>query len=299
LQPSDRRIGLAKSIAISTLAGVGLLIFVTWMLGRTAGLPFGESVGNVFQTVDRVTSSTLEAHARVPAAGTHARALLFHYAADFKVPHLFLLCLLPVLALMCKRRHLWSRQHPHALLLIAALIPVTVYMAVGYIGDGYPRYFLIAFPPLLILLGLCLSESSRQWKILASTLVLAIGAALMLPQTRKAMRSPGSPTVFRGEEGTRQAALLIGALTRPGDLVLGPDNAAYYLRDRRWMVEDSFVPYPPVHPLALAMAPQLRAVMFKADQNQGVIGQLIAAIERSGATRYKVGSYEVVVATSR
>lgn len=181
---------------------------------------------------------------------------------------------------------------------IATLIPVTVYMAVGYIGDAFPRYFLIAFPPLLILLGLCLQELSSKWRIAASALVLVIGTALMMPATWQAIHSPGSPTVFRGEEGTRQAALLIGALTKPGDLVLGPDNSAYYLRDRRWMVEDSFVPYPAAHAQALAMAPQLRAAMFKAGQNQGVMGQLIETIERSGATVRRIGSYEVVVATS-
>jgi hypothetical protein len=147
-----------------------------------------------------------------------------------------------------------------------------------------------------MLLGLCLQELSQTWRILASILLLGVGAAMMMPQTLQAIHAPGSPTVFRGEEGTRQSALLIASLTKPGDLVVGPDNAAYYVRDRRWMVDDSFLPYPALHARALAMAPELRAVMFKADQNQGVMGQLIEAIERSGATLYKVGSYEVVVA---
>jgi len=295
-QPSGNRMSLFKAAALSTAVGVSLLVFVSWILGRTASLPFNESVANVFQTVTRVTTSTLAAHASNANAGIHERALLLRYALDFKVPHLFVLCLVPALVVMARYRHLWSRQRPHAVLLVAAIMPVAAYMAVSYSGDGFPRYFLIAFPPLLMLLGLCLQELSQTWRILASILLLGVGAAMMMPQTLQAIHAPGSPTVFRGEEGTRQSALLIASLTKPGDLVVGPDNAAYYVRDRRWMVDDSFLPYPALHARALAMAPELRAVMFKADQNQGVMGQLIEAIERSGATLYKVGSYEVVVA---
>jgi hypothetical protein len=298
-QPRGERMRLLKSAAWSTGIGVGLSVFVTWMLGRTAGLPFGESVGTVFQTVLRVTGSTLNAHAITPGAGTHARSVLFRFATDFKVPHLFLLCIIPALMIMAKHRYLWSRDRPHMLLLIAALVPVGVYMGVSYVGDGFPRYFLIAFPPLLILLGLCLKELRPISRFGMSLVVIAIGTALMMPQTWRAIKSAGSPTVSPGEEGTRQAAVLVEALTRPGDLVLAPDNAAFYLEDRRWIIESSFAPYPEMHTRALAMAGHLKAAIVKIGSHEGIVDQLARTIEQSDARIFQIGSYEVVVAESR
>jgi len=295
-QPSGQRMRFLKSAGASTMAGLGLSVFITWMLGHTVGLPFNESVGTVFETVVRVTGSTLNAHASTPVAGTHARRVLFQFASDFKVPHLFLMCMIPAMILMAKYRFLWSRDRPHALLLVAALVPVVTYMTVGYVGDGFPRYFLIAFPPLIILLGLCLQELRPIWRFGVSLLLFAIGTGLMMPQTWQAIRSPGSPTVSPGEEGTRQAAFLTKALTRPGDLVLAPDNMAFYLEGHRWMIESSFAPYPEMRTQAIAMAGQLKAATVKIGSHEEIVDQLARTIERSDAQIFRIGSYEVIVA---
>ena len=295
-QDSGERIRRLKVFALGSVAGLVALVLLTLALGSTTGLGAGSTIGEEFGFVSRFTASVLERHARTPGTGFHDRAAFFRYAMDFKIPHLFLLCLIPCLAIMIMHRWLWSRKSPHVFLLLAALLPVLVYLAVGLVGDGFPRYFVIAFPPLLILLGLCLGQLTPNWRRAVSALVVGAGAVMMLPQTWATIKSPGSATVARGERGAREAALFVANLTRPGDLVMGPDNAAFYVPDRVWMVDSSFVPYPASYPKALALAPRLKAVIAKPqDSHHGISAQLIAAVEDRGARRFAIGSYLVVV----
>jgi hypothetical protein len=276
LYRGQQRGKLFLSFVLASALGVGTCVLVTWLLGRSAGVIFAQSVGYTFDTVVRVTSGTLKAHAQTASQGAADRVLLLRYLGDFKITHFLLICTLVPLSIMSGHRTLFSLRKPHLFLLIGGLLPFAVYLLVGWPGDGFPRYFVIAFPFLSTLLGLCLRELSRNARWACGALVLGIGAITMLPQTWQAMLSPGSVTVFRGERGARESARLVASLLKPG--------------------EGSFAPYRESDAQAMAMAPELRAAVITRSQwQQGIQGKLVEAIQQRGARLFQIGSYFVVV----
>jgi hypothetical protein len=302
LPPPNRRALLLKASVVATLLGILLLVGISWSLGRTTNRSLRNSLGRTYETVVGVTTATLEQHAAQEGAGARSRSSLLQFAARFEVTHLFFLCLAPSLAVLLFYRRLWSLRQPYLPLLAAALIPVAVYFYVAYSGDGYPRYFLIVFPPLCALLGLCLRELAPPWRRAVSAVIVLAGFAVMAPDTLAMMDSPGSPTVDRGVFGARAAAQALAALTKPGDLVMGPECATYYLPDRRWLVEESFAPYPGLHWRALRLAPELRAAIVRRDPATAlpdVVAQMISSLEQRGAFVFRSGSFQVIVEKPR
>lgn len=298
LAPRSSRLVLLKGSVVATVAGIVLLVGVSWSLGRTTNRSLRDSLGQTCETVVRVTSATLEQHAAQEAAGARSRSALLELAARFKATHLFVLCLAPSLAVLLFYRRLWSLSQPQVVMLAAALIPIVIYFYVAYAGDGYPRYFLIVFPPLCVLLGLCLRQLEPRWRGAVSVAVALLGCAVMAPDTLAMMKSPGSPTVARGVFGARAAAQALAALTKPGDLVMVPELATYYLPDRRWLVEESFVPYPSLHWRALRLTPELRAAIVRRDPAGAlpeVEAQMISALEQRGAFVFRSGSFQLIV----
>jgi hypothetical protein len=266
----------ALSLACWTGAGAGCFVLLAWVLGRTSGLPLLDSAGHAVAIVAAVTSAGI--------AGQGGRLILLRSMWAFKVIHLFAIAG-GAAALLMWRRPARSRG-PVAGLAIAALLPIAAYLAVGYPGDGFPRYFLIAFPPLLVLLGLLLEELPASQRAAAPALVAA-AALILVPQTVAAMRSPGS--------GAREAAALAGRLTNPGDLVCGPDNVAYYLPGRRWMIESAFAPYPDSFARARAMGKELRAIVVRRPvPPDGIMRELIDSLRRDGAVTLEAGSFDVI-----
>jgi hypothetical protein len=267
-----------RALSLARWTGVGIACFVllAWLLGRTSGLPLADSSGHVIAIIASITSASV--------AGHGGRPILLRSMWAFQVIHLLAIAGGAAALLMWRRPA--RVQGQLAGLAIAALLPVTAYLAVGYPGDGLPRYFLIAFPPLLILLGLLLEELPASRRAAVSAL-LAAAALVMFPRTVAAMRSADS--------GAREAAAIAGRLTKPGDLVCGPDNVAYYVPGRRWMIESAFAPYPDSFARARGMAKKLRAIVVRRPvPPDGIMRELIESLRRDGATTLEAGSFEVI-----
>ena len=294
LQPSRIRRSALLAFVTGTIAGLGLFVLVSWRLGLGSGFNFMQSVGYTVNTVYRVTSSTIGLHAADGNAAAGAREWLWRSAKAFRVPELFLLLVVPAVAVIAVKRYLRARGRPHVYLLLLAILPVVIYMEVGYPGDGFPRYFLEAFPPLAVLLGLCLQECSSKWRLWISIPVLGLGAVTLLPMTWASMQCPGSVTVAYGETGAHRAADLAHALTKPGDLVLGPTNSLYYIRDRAWLASNSFEAYPTLHPKALALLPQVRAAIVPHTGRSAILDTVATSLRERGAITAVIGSFDVL-----
>jgi hypothetical protein len=294
LQPSRIRRSALLAFVTGTIAGLGLFVLVSWRLGLGSGFNFMQSVGYTVNTVYRVTSSTIGLHAADGNAAAGAREWLWRSAKAFRVPELFLLLVVPAVAVIAVKRYLRARGRPHVYLLLLAILPVVIYMEVGYPGDGFPRYFLEAFPPLAVLLGLCLQECSSKWRLWISIPVLGLGAVTLLPMTWASMQCPGSVTVTYGETGAHRAADLAHALTEPGGLVLGPSQSLYYIRDRAWLASNSFEPYPTLHSKALALLPQVRAAIVPHTGRSAILDTVAASLRERGAKSTVIGSFEVL-----
>jgi hypothetical protein len=292
------RARLARLSVIATVVGVISFVLMTWTLGWTAGLGFSQSVGGVVGTVTRISGDLMPQGA---ATGVGRRLLLFNFLRAFQVDALFALVVFPVilvLLLLPDRRLL-----PGGLtgsLLLAGLLPVAVYFAGGYVGDGFPRYFLIVFPPLLILHGYAMRLlSAIQYRGLAVGIVI-LACVLLLPDMAALWGSPFSVNVDKGRGGYRPAAGLVAFFTQPGDLILAPEAATYYIPNRRWLIQEEFLPYPGKHAAARARADELRAAIVPRlpagpSRYGSPLGELVRAIDRKGSKSFYYGSLEVVV----
>jgi len=142
-------------------------------------------------------------------------------------------------------------------LLALFIVPLAAIFAVAYVGDGFPRYLLIVIPPSLFVLGRSLQILDHRTRVIAGIGIACTAVLLTGPATLRAALSPGSPNAFRGESGSRAAALFARAFTQKNDLVLAPEGEIFYLRDRRVLNIEGFEPYPERHHLATPYAPMI------------------------------------------
>jgi hypothetical protein len=297
--PARRR--LSKTLVLGTVAGVVSFVLLTWILGATSGTPFSESVGEVVHTVTRISGDLASDAASASDLPGRKRAMLWYALRAFKADVLFGILLLVLAAgelgrAQGTRRNLLARWA----LLPLVVVPIAVYFLGAYAGDGFPRYFLIVFPPLLLMAGDRLETMPAPFRRPAVALVLGLSCLMLLPETYSLWRSPGSVNVRRGIEGYRRAALFVEAWTRPGDLILAPEAAVYYVPGREWMVEESFAPYPWLYARVLSEAPSLRAAIVPRlppppNRYSTILGRLVQSLDERGGRRYAFGSFEVIV----
>lgn len=302
LLPKTKALSSVTYFAIFSIISIGLFVTVTWILGLTVNRSFQESVGGVIGTIVRIVTGKIQTNIVSEGFDSTSRHVLLSYANNFKVTHLAALCLIPSIFILIWKGKMLKRG-PYLFLMAAAAIPAVVYFTVSYTGDGYPRYFLIIFPPLFLLLGLCLQEVSRPLRTILSFAISLVGVAVMLPQTLIAINSPGSPTAFKGNYGYREAATVARALTMSGDLVMGPEAAMFYLQDRRYFVLESFAPYPERHYRALSAASEVKAAIVASKLtefgNEDIVGKIVETMKSNGASVFRVGSFDVIVRTGR
>jgi hypothetical protein len=254
-----------RDLVVANLVGAGSFVLLTWSLGRTAGYGFGDSVGYVIGTILRI-GKTLDVNA------ASSRPALFRGVANFQGWQLCIVLATPVLvgwlvSFACRRRRLGTAARGLLLTFAAfGVLPFLVYGVGGYAGDGYPRYFIIAYLALAVATGVALVELERSCGRLvhglANAALLGTAAVLFVPSTVAMMREPGTVTVMRGTTGWRHAALLADALAQPGSWIVGPERCHWYGRARPWLILDSFDPYPAMRELTFAFADKVGAVIL-------------------------------------
>ena len=299
--PQPRKFFLA--VMRASAAGVLLFIVLTWLLGLSAGVDFSGSVGEVVRTITRISGSLVQVGIVEHDSDIDRRQILYGFLSEYGAPSLFALALIPSLLSLSRESSMESPTLRRSLaLLVAGIVPVVIYFAGGYVGDGFPRYFLIVFPPLLILLGDRMGLAPRpDW---IAWVVVVAGVFLMGPDIYRLWRSPASITVARGTIGYRGAAELITALTRRGDSILGPEPSTYYSRSRNWVMLDHLLPYPDKHAAAMVRAETLTGAIVPRlppppHRYDSFTGRMVEVIERKGSCRYFYGSFEIIVARSR
>ncbi len=291
--PQGRR-ELGRDAAIGAAAGVLLVVIACALLALTGEIGPGTAVASVFGTVTRIVSSTVGRHAAVAGSGGAGRLALFRMALSFRVPELLLLCWIPAVTLLFQTRRdsAWLRRVAAQAALFC--VPLIATFAIAYVGDGFPRYLLILIPPSLLVLGGSLECLHGRARVAAMSIVAAGAVILMAPSTFAAMFSPGSPSAFHGESGTRDAARIARAFTQKDELILAPEGEIFYLRDRRVLNIDAFDPYPERRQLATPFVPSLRAAIVRRPASPAV-SEISSSIEARGATRVDVNSYSVYV----
>lgn len=292
-----RRLRLLRVSLIATAAGIVLFFLVTALLGFSADRSVSHSVGEVVHTVARISSELAAGSSAL--TGDAPRLKIFHLLGEVLMPELLILTVTPIFYFGWRLPRGSELRIALAALLLAAVLPMAVYLFGGYPGDGFPRYFLIVIPPLLLALGICVHAvdppSRRSWNavlILSSMLLLA-------PETYLLWKYPGSVTVHRNVYGYRDAALFAGSLTRPGDLILAPEAATHYVTQRRWIVVEEIEPYPSRHDNARSQSNQIAAAIVprRSPQNRqsGIVGELVTGIESRGARIFRFGTVDVIV----
>ena len=106
-----------------------------------------------------------------------------------------------------------------------ALVPAAIYLAVGFGGDGFPRYFLIVVPACLIAVT-SLIEGQR-WRRIVPVMVV-IYALAYAPQMREIYRSDTSWTGYRGQGGFEAAGRFLRLTLPEGAKILAPDPVGFY-----------------------------------------------------------------------
>ncbi len=128
-----------------------------------------------------------------------------------------------ILALMSRRR---IEVFPQCLTLATfILVPTLAYIGLGYVGDGFPRYFLIVIPASLV--AITSLRSFLPWQRLLPVGV-TIYTLVFGVQIGMIYRSNVSWTGFRGNGGFQNTGVFL-AYSLPKDApILGPDPVGYY-----------------------------------------------------------------------
>jgi hypothetical protein len=299
LVPRAERGKWTRVVAGASVAGILLLCGVSALLAMTTSRSPVAAWAEIFVTTTRIVSGTVGSQMQASDGGMSNRLALFHFTLNFRVPQLLLCCWLPWtlgLLLIPSARREWRF---FAAMAVCFVIPLAATFAVAYVGDGYPRYFLIVIPPSLFALGAVLAHfSHRTARLGATAAILAFALLSMAPDTLRAMQSAGSPNAFRGEHGTRLAADIARSFTKPGDLILAPELELPYLAGRRVLNIESFELYPAKHQTALGYAPQLRAAIVRRDSPPSpILDRLLAGLEVRGAKSTSADSFSVYVLT--
>jgi hypothetical protein len=296
LIPRAERAKWIRVTAGASAAGIVLLCGVSALLATTTGRSPVSAWADIFGTTTRIVSETMGRHMQASDGGMSSRVALFQYALNFRIPQLLLCCWLPCalgLLLVPRARREWRF---FATMAICFAIPLAAIFGVAYPGDGYPRYFLIVVPPSLLALGGILGHLSPRARLGATAAILAFALVSMAPDTLHAMQSAGSSNAFRGEHGTRLAAEIALGSTKPGDLILAPEQELPYLAGRRVLNIESFEPYPAMHQTALGYAPQLRAAIVRQDSPPSpILDRLLSDFAARGITRTSADSFAVYV----
>lgn len=236
---------VCRDLLVANVAGVGTFVLLTWALGCTAGYDFGSSVGFVIDTILRI-GKILE------VSGAANRPALYQIVANFHGWQLATLLAAPIalgIAALVRRGALQppNRLARHATFLAFGVVPFAVYGIGGYVGDGYPRYFLIGYLALAVAAGSGLEALRARWprfEVAGALLLLLVGLGTCLPKTLAMMHEPSAITVQRGTTGWRLAAQLVDARAPAGLWVVGPERCYWYARSRPWLFLDTFDPYP-------------------------------------------------------
>lgn len=246
-----------RDLAIANAIGIGSFVLLTWALGRTAGYGFGESVGYVIDTILRI-GKILEVNA------SQRRPALFQLVANFHGWELLWLLVVPAgLGAVASRGRGAGALGTYA---VFGVLPFVVYGLGSWVGDGYPRYFLIGYLALAVAAGAGLDLLAQRFGPLAhgvaAAAMLATGAFLFVPPTVAMLRDPGAVTVQRGTTGWRTATQLADAKAPAGSWIVGPERGYWYGRGRPWLFVESFDPYPEMRDKAFAFVDKVGAVIL-------------------------------------
>ncbi len=288
-----------KNLISTSLLAFSCFILLTWLLGITAGYPFNDSVGFVFRTILGISDGLLKSQIAVKSPGNENRLEIWKLLALYRAQILFCLTAIPICIVVADRTS--SRKPVLKSLLILGLLPILVYFIGAYVGDGFPRYFLIAFPPLLIGLGLALKSMHVRRKF-AGAAICVLATISMLPQTISRFHQGGSATVMPGTGGYRELAAIVEMSTKPGDLVIGPEPILFYLRDRKWLNIDSFLPYTSSYKELLQLKPYIKGAVisqrfFQTQVQIDFLNELTENLTRSSGRKYHWRDYEILIAS--
>ena len=106
-----------------------------------------------------------------------------------------------------------------------ALVPSVTYLAFGYPGDGFPRFFLIVVPACLSVVTSLIE--GQLWRRIVPVLVVVYALAYA-PQMREIYRSDASWTGYRGQAGFEATGHFLRLTLPEGARILGPDSVGFY-----------------------------------------------------------------------
>jgi hypothetical protein len=217
--------------------------------------------------------------------------LLFEY----QVPQLALLLLLPSFIA-------WRfLSRGKIFYLIAAAVPMLVYIAVGYTGDGFPRYFLIAFPPLALLAAESISELDQRRAALVGMVMIGGAVACLAVPAWCMFNSTNSPVIRVQTHGFRESTQRLSTLTKSGDLVVIPEPCFLYLKDRRSLIIESFVPYPERAVGVFKRSDEIRGIIVHRTElyaaATGMMPRLVAELRSKPHAEFSCGSFVVLART--
>jgi hypothetical protein len=300
LVPKEFRMTYFLRFVAASIIGALSYMIVVLLISLNSDLTFVKALKAPFQLIQGLVGSKLENNSINPQAAWDDRYTIVRLLLQQKAVELFgILIVSSAIALGFN----WNKFSWRVVgaLLITSLVPIAVYFYVGYPGDGYPRYFLIAFPSLFILLGYSLKLfESRHIRLLCSSLIILACVLLMGDRLWRMINEKGSVTVMAGRELlSREAYTLAHQLTKPGDLILGFDQGILYLPERKMLVAQAFYTYPDQYPHVEAIAEDLKAAVIpqatleSTEFRDQFLMKLVNKLVTKGAARYPMGHFYI------
>ncbi|MDR3606941.1 MAG: hypothetical protein P4M08_06115 [Oligoflexia bacterium] len=281
-----------KDVAVCNFFGLVLFTMCSWLLGLTAGFPFRKSVFEVFGTIFRISAGLKFSF------GTLLE--LLGIIRDQCGISLFFITLIPIVvgSIFFSSRYNSNARKLQLSMVLFSFVPLVVYLKGGYVGDGFPRYFLVVFPSLFLAAGFALSNMDSKLRWATTAVIMTLAVALLLPLTLRLWKQPGNVTVQRYQYGLAQAVATLIERTKSGDRVFGVERAIWYARDRKWTIVEGYEPYPEFHEAALKVAPLAAGGIFLKGQVADsrffpITGQIVDILRQRNFVLYDVGDYLV------
>lgn len=293
-----------KNLAIGLSAGILSFILLTWSLGAIQGFSFRQSVLWVIEVMNsfshkQSTVQSLDTPGRNALISNMTRywgwhTLFFLYGASF-----FLY------VTSAKKRKFTSEFRLLVILLGVSIAPVLGYLFGSWPGDPFPRYFLSAFPPALLMLGVAFKFFDENAKKSKLKYVVYLYAIFYLPtyymHTRDLVNTRGSVTSHIGYLGSEMAGRLVQSLTNPGDLVVLYEPQVLYVKDRRLFTIDSFLAANEYTAKVEAKKNEVKAMVIgKLPKDPkiryaGVLGSVLRTMESRPHLTIPLENYDVIV----